>query len=63
MAKKADPLDGYVVGRPFGNSPRILKRSGAGTHGGTTRQKNRRDRRRTKQDLRARVLPSALTMV
>lgn len=51
--KNGSPLDGYELGRPFGNSPRILKKSGAGVHGGTTRQRNKRDRQDTKRALRS----------
>lgn len=51
--KKSDPLDGFVTTRNYGgNSPRILKRSGAGIHGGTSKQRNRRDRQTVRRKLR-----------
>lgn len=50
--KNGSPTDGYELGRPFGNSPRILKKSGAGIHGGNARRRNRKDRHTTKQALR-----------
>jgi hypothetical protein len=50
--KNGSPLDGYELGRPFGNSPRVLTRSGAGIHGGGARRRNRRDRHQTKRILR-----------